>query len=335
MAEAPKTPGEVLPDAEAQAQAGPVIETAPGPHLSAAGDTTRRMMFDVLIGLAPVAVAAIWFFRGPAVAQLIAALVGALATEAVFAKVRRKPIQLADGSAAITAVILAFSLPPQLPLVMTLIGAVVAVALGKMVFGGLGYNIFNPAMVGRAFLMISFSAAMVDWSAPAGVDATTGATPLADGAATLRALAVGNVSGSLGETSAIAILIGGLWLLLRRSADWRLTLGMLIGVAVLAPVDRLLDGVGQNLTVVEHLLSGSVMLGAFFIVTDPVTSPLTRSGRWIFGLGVGLLVVVIRLFGSQPEGVMYAVLLMNAVTTLINRWTRTKPVGGHVVAKVK
>lgn len=308
----------------------PLLETTSGPHLSQARFTTRRMMFDVLIGLAPVAVAAVWFFRGWAVAQIVVCLAAAMATEALFCVARRKPLQLADGSAAITALILAFSLPPHLPLYLTFIGSAVAVALGKMVFGGLGYNIFNPAMVGRAFLMASFSAQMTTWVAPATIETTTAATPLAAGGAALWHLLSGNVAGSLGETSALAIVIGGLWLILRGSADWRLTVGMLIGVAVAAPLDGLVALKDrQSLTVVEHLLAGSVMLGAFFIVTDPVTSPLTRSGRWIFGLGVGLLAVIIRIFGNLPEGVMYAVLVMNALTPLLNRWTRTRPVGGH------
>jgi electron transport complex protein RnfD len=276
-----------------------------------------------------VAAAAIWYFREWAVAQLVVSVAAALLTEALFNWARRKPISLTDGSAAVTGIILAFSLPPTLPLGMTAMGAAVAVALGKMVFGGLGHNIFNPAMVGRAFLMVCFALPMTQWANPAGVDAATAATPLATGGSELLNLFRGDVSGSLGETSAAMVILGGLWLIFRGSADWRLALGMLAGAAVLAPVDTLVRPDDQSLTAIEHLLSGSILFGAFFIVTDPVSSPLTKPGRWIFGAGVGLLTVVIRIFGNNPEGVMFAVLVMNAISPLLDRWLRTRPVGGH------
>ncbi|MCG3179453.1 MAG: Electron transport complex subunit RsxD [Phycisphaerae bacterium] len=325
MSDQPTTPAEAL--LAADAAAGPLLETTTGPHLWERAFTTRRMMIDVLIGLLPVTAAAVWFFRAAAVCQIVTCVVAALAAEYVFTFARRKPFSLLDGSGLITGLILAFSLPPGLPPYMSAIGAIVAVALGKMIFGGLGYNIFNPAMVGRAFLMACFTAEMTTWAAPVG--ATTGATPLAAGGASLLKLFEGNVAGSLGETSAAMIILGGLWLLLRKAGDWRLTAGMLIGVALVAPVDHWARESGHSLTVLQHLLSGAVLLGAFFIVTDPVSSPLTKPGRWIFGLGVGMLTVVIRIFGNNPEGVMFAVLVMNAMTPLLNRWTQPRPVGGH------
>lgn len=317
--------------------AAPDIETTTGPHLVDRPFTTRRMMYDVLIGLAPVAAAAIWFFRGAAVLQMAVCLVTALATEAVFCLARKRKFTLADGSVAITALILAFSLPPTLPIYATVLGTFAAVALGKMVFGGLGQNVFNPAMVGRAVLMACFSVQMTTWALPQTVETTTAATPLKAAKAhlmnevpALAPMIVGNTSGSLGETSAAMILLGGLWLLVRKAGDWRLTVGMLLGVAIPAGVQQILQP-DASLGVLGHLASGGVMLAAFFIVTDPVSSPLTKAGRWIFGLGVGVLIVLLRLYSNLPEGVLYAVLLMNAIVPLLNRWTAPKPVGGKTV----
>ncbi len=310
------------------------LETAAAPHLVDRAVTTRRMMYDVLIGLVPAVLAAVWVFRQYAVAQVAVCLVTALLTEALLQRLRGRPATLADGSVAITAVILALSLPPRLPFYASVVGTFVAVALGKMAFGGLGCNVFNPAMVGRAFLMICFPALMTTWAQPFTVDATTAATPLAAAKfshqiVALKSLAVGGVSGSLGETSGLAIVVGGLWLLLRRSADWRLTAGMLATAAAVAAVQAWLTD-QPVLGVAGHLCAGGMLLGAFFIVTDPVTSPITRSGRWIFGCAVGLVTMVIRLFAGYPEGVMFAVLVCNAFVPLLNRWTIPRPVGGHV-----
>ncbi len=347
MSEDAKTPGQVVPDAAespSPPDAGPVLETTAGPHLADRPFTTRRMMVDVLIGLLPVTAAAVWYYRWAAVIQIALCLAVALATESACSLARRRRPTLTDGSVIVTALILAFSLPPTLPIYATALGTVAAVALGKMVFGGLGYNIFNPAMVGRAFLMACFAGQMTTWVAPKTLEAVTAATPLGGAVArtgtqvfpeSLTPLLTGNITGCLGETSAVMILLGGLWLLLRRSGDWRLAVGMLAGVAAAASVDQLARPAGQSLGVIGHLAAGGVMLAAFFIVTDPVTSPLTKPGRWIFGLGAGVLVVLIRLFANLPEGVMYAVLVMNALTPLVNRWTLPRPVGGHVPAPVK
>lgn len=311
----------------------PRLQTAAGPHIIDASATTRRMMWDVLIGLAPATVAALWFYREHALIQVVVGLTTALASESVICRWRRQKTTLGDGSAAITGLLLALSLPPQLPLYATAVGTFVAVALGKMVFGGLGQNIFNPAMVGRAFLMVCFPAMMTLWAAPLTVHAITEATPLAAAKFSgefveLAPLITGAVSGSLGETSAIAIIIGGAWLLFRRAADWRLTVGMLAAGAVVALAEQTFGGTESSLGPLRHLSAGGFLLGAFFIVTDPVTSPITRSGRWIFGVAAGLLTMVIRLFAGYPEGVMFAVLVCNAFVPLLNRWTMPAPVGG-------
>jgi electron transport complex protein RnfD len=310
------------------------LESTGGPHLIEAGASTRRIMLDVLVGLLPVTLAALWYFRGAALGQITVCLVVALASEWLVCRLRGRPSSLGDGSAAITGLILAFSLPPRLPLGAAALGAFIAVALGKMAFGGLGYNIFNPAMVGRAFLMVCFPAWMTQWAAPLTVHATTEATPLAAARFAqqfpdLAALWTGNVAGCVGETSAIMIIAGGLWLLWRRAADWRLTAGMLIAVVAVALAEQWIRGSANSLRWQGHLGAGAVLLGAFFIVTDPVSSPLSKAGRWAFGLIVGLLTMIIRLFAGYPEGVMFAVLIANALTPIINRWTVPEPVGGR------
>jgi electron transport complex protein RnfD len=317
----------------------PVLAAAAAPHLMDARSTTRRMMVDVLLALLPVMAASVWLFRGDAVRLVLLCVGVTVATEALACRMRNRSLALNDGSVLITSILLAMSLPPQLPTFAVCLGAFVAVALGKHAFGGLGHNLFNPAMVGRAFLMACFPAEMTQWTLPAtrdaarAVDAVSAATPLAaakfSGEFTdLGALLTGNVAGSLGETSAIAIVLGGFWLLVRRAGDWRLTLGMLAGVSIGAVAELILRGGEASFGCLSHLSSGGVLLGAFFIVTDPVTTPLSKRGRWCFGMFVGLVVMVIRMFAGYPEGVMFAVLLGNAVTPLINQWTLPLPVGG-------
>ena len=317
------------------AAAGPTLETVAGPHISHPGLTTQSMMRDVLIGLAAPVLAALYFFRAAALQQLAICFVSAWLTELICCGMRRRKSTLLDGSVTVTALIFALSLPPLLPWYATAIGMFTAVALGKIVFGGLGFNVFNPAMVGRAFLMLAFPIEMTSWAEPLTVDAITQATPLAaskfSGQMTdVSPLFFGNVSGSLGETSALAMLVGGLWILWRRVADWRLTLGMVVGVAAMALLQSLTSDPSHSPGVLRHLCAGSVLFAAFFIVTDPVTSPLTRNGRWIFGLLAGVLTMMIRWFGGYPEGVMFSVLLANAVVPLIDRATPTTPVGGKV-----
>lgn len=314
---------------------GPPLQTTAGPHIVHPGLSTRSMMRDVLIGLAAPLLAALYFFRVAALQQLLICLLCAWSTEFICCRMRGRKSTLVDGSVTVTALIFTLSLPPLLPWFATAIGMFTAVALGKMVFGGLGFNVFNPAMVGRAFLMLSFPIEMTRWAAPVTVDAITRPTPLAAAKFSgeimeLSPLFFGNVSGSLGETSALAMLAGGFWILWRRAADWRLTVGMIVGVASIAFLQSLTLDPSHSLGVLGHLCAGGVLFAAFFIVTDPVTSPLTRKGRWIFGLMVGVLTMMIRWFGGYPEGVMFSVLLANAVVPLIDRATPTTPVGGKV-----
>lgn len=296
---------------------------APSPHVRDT-DSTEKIMFTVLIALLPVLGASIYLFRWDAVRLVLLSAVAAVATEAIFQRLRNKPITIGDGSALVTGVLLGLIVPPSLPSWMVILGSAFAIAIGKQVFGGLGHNPFNPALVGRAFLTASFGSAMTSWTAP--FDAVSAATPLVLGAArsNLPNLFFGAVAGSLGETSALAILIGGIYLFYKGALDYRIPVGILGTVVVMSLIT------GQD--PVFHLLAGSVLFGAVFMATDPVTSPVTLRGRWIFGIGVGLIIMLIRVWGSYPDGVTFAILLMNAVTPLLNRWTRPRIYGQGVKA---
>ena len=316
-------------------QSIPAIHVAPSPHVFNMAMTTRIMMRDVLIALAPVVVAAVFYFRWMAVKQLLICVGVCLLAEAIFTRMRARPLCLGDLSAVVSGTILGLSLPATAPWYVGSIGAVVAVGIGKMVFGGLGMNIFNPAMVGRAFVMIAFAGnlAAAGFVDPGGtVDILTQATPLtayqqSGAAASLGSLFWGMTNGSLGETSALACLLGGLYLCFRRVASWEIPAGVLLGAVILGGLANLTD-LNSLWTALHHLMGGALLFGAFFIATDPVTSPLTPKGKWIFGISIGMLIMLLRLFSGYPEGVMFAVLLMNAVTPLINRWTIPRPFGG-------
>lgn len=313
------------------------LHVAPSPHLSDATISTRRMMLDVVLGLIPVMLVAVFVFRGYAVQQVLTCVVACLAAEAVFTKMRGQALTLGDFSALITGIILGLSLPWSAPWYVGVIGSFIAIGLGKTVFGGLGYNIFNPAMVGRAFVMLSFAKALgasAYMDAEASLRIVTEATPLTAaktsaelaGALEFWPLFLGTVNGSLGETSSLAVLIGGIYLLLRRSASWEIPAAALVAAFLLGGLCNLMGL--SPVTAWQHLLSGALMFGAFFIATDPVSSPVTPRGKLIFGAGFGLWVILLRVFSSYPAGTMFAILLMNAATPLINRWTVPTPVGG-------
>lgn len=328
------------------------------------GVTTPSIMRDVLWALFPVVLASLWFFGASALLVLAASSMGALVTEWVCNPAataggysQRKPAwyrrgaSLRDGSALVTGLLLGLTLPPAFPLWMAFLGGVVAIGLGKIVWGGLGNNLFNPALVGRAFLQAAFPTAITTWTAPGGgllqlpsatlaaplmqaqVDAATAATPLGlmkfqQQLTPYNELIIGNTSGSLGETSGLAILLGGAYLLYRRSIDWRIPTGIAITAAGFASLLFLLDA-GRFPDPVFLLFSGSLLFGAVYMATDPTTSPLTPVGTWLFAAGIGVLVVLIRAFGGLPEGVMYAILLMNAATPLISHYTQPRVFGQH------
>ena len=305
------------------------------PHLHTT-KSVPKIMWSVIIALIPAMVMSFYYFGIRAVWMVLTCVVASLITEIVMNYMKGEKITISDGSAIITGILLALTLPPSFRLSSAALGAIVAISLGKHIFGGLGYNIFNPALLGRAFLQASFPVAITTWTNPntakfAEIDAVSTATPL--GAFKFENiltdysdLLIGNVGGSLGETSAIAILIGGIFLLILKNADWRIPLSFLGSVAIFSGIFWMIDP-AQYPNPLFHLLSGGLLFGAFFMATDMVTSPITPKGGWIFGIGAGILVIIIRQFGGLPEGVMYSILLMNGVTPLINRYTRPRIFG--------
>jgi len=291
------------------------------PHIRSE-ETVQRIMLDVIIALLPATAASVYFFGMRALAITLVSVAAAVAAEAAIQKIRNKPVTVNDGSAVITGLLLALTLSPAMPLWMVAVGAVAAIGIGKQVYGGLGSNPFNPALVGRAFLVVTFPVHMTTWINP--IDGVTSATPLGllkmEGTATgYTELFIGNVGGSLGETSALLLILGGLYLLYRGIIDWRIPVFYIGTVGVMTAV------LGQD--PVFHLLAGGLMLGAFFMATDMVTTPVTRTGKIVFGIGAGILVVLIRLYGGYPEGVLFSILLMNTFTPIIDKYTRPKIYG--------
>lgn len=304
------------------------------PHQLDAG-SIPGIMHTVVMALFPACAASVYFFGVRALVLIIVCTVTCLAAEYSVQKIRGKPVKIYDGSAMITGILLALTLPPGFPLFGAVIGSVFAIAVGKELFGGLGYNIFNPALLGRAFLQAAFPVLITTWVEPGtavkAIDAVSAATPLAlwkfEGNATsVMELFVGNVSGSLGETSVIAILIGGLYLRYKGVINWKLPLGYL-GAMAAASLALWLYDPAKYASPLFHLFAGGAMLGAWFMVTDMVTSPTTPAGQWIFAAGAGVLAVIIRTFGGLPEGVMYSILFMNAFVPLLNKHTRPRIFG--------
>ncbi|MFC2019070.1 RnfABCDGE type electron transport complex subunit D [Chloroflexota bacterium] len=302
------------------------LSLAPAPHLWR-GLSVSKIMYIVTIVLLLPTGAGIYFFGYRALLVVVVSVAVSLLSEYLVKKLRGKAFVM-DGSAVLTGLLLALTLPPTIPLWMVAVGAIFSIAIVKEAFGGLGHNIFNPALGGRAFLAASFSVRMTTWVAPSGfaADAVTTATPLssnfvwaADKLSLYKELFLGNVGGSIGETSSLLILLGGVALLVLGIIRWH------IPVAYIGTVAVLTLALGQDAIV--HILAGGLMLGAFFMATDYVTSPITGKGRIIFGVGAGLLTVAIRRFGGLPEGVCYSILFMNAITPLIDRYIKIKPYG--------
>lgn len=300
-----------------------------------------KIMHTVVMALIPAVIASVYFFGFRAL-LLIAVCIGtSLVTEYAFQKYRNKPIKIYDGSAIITGLLLALTLPVNFSIFGAILGSFFAVGVGKQLFGGLGFNIFNPALLGRAFLMATYPVLMTTWVNPrtveAAVDAVSTATPLAmmkfeHNFAPLYDLFIGNTAGSLGETSVIAILIGGLYLRYKGYINWKLPLGYLGAIAVFSGIFWLIDP-SKYPSPLFHLCAGGAMLGAWFMVTDMVTSPTTSIGQWIFVIAAGIMAVVIRLWGGLPEGVMYSILFMNAFVPLLNKHTKPRVFGAGVNAQ--
>lgn len=324
---------------------GRTLEIRTSPHVLS-GYGVDVIMWNVVAALAPAVLFAVWCFGLAALTTIVGAVAACMGAEWLAARAAGRPSTLSDGSVAITGLLYGLTLPPACPLWVVVVGGFVAVGLGKVLFGGLGQNPFNPALVGRAFLQAAFPVTMTTFSAPleperfaawpaatftfplarsplADADAFSGATPLSlwkfDGELTpVSDLAFGLVGGSTGETSAVLIALGGLYLIARNMMSWRIPAGLL-GVVVLASGALHHLDPGSYAPPGFMLFSGGLMLGAMFMATDMVASPLTRAGAWLYGALIGAIVVVIRVWGAMPEGVMYAILLGNAASPLIDR----------------
>lgn len=310
---------------------------ASSPHVWA-GVTTSSIMRDVLIALAPAALGAVYFFGLRAAVIILLSMAAAALTEWGVERLMGKPSTLADGSALVTGLLLAFNLPPSAPFWLPVVGAAFAIAVVKLAFGGLGHNFVNPALAARAFLLAAFPAAMTRWTSP--FDAVTSATPLAllprpiggltEAAGQLPSyldLLLGRVGGSLGETSALLLLLGAAYLLYKQIIDWRIPLGFLGTLALLTWAFGGQNGLFSG-DPLYHLLAGGAVLGAFFMATDYVTGPITPRGRWIFAVGCGVITALVRLYGGYPEGVSYSILLMNLAAPMIDRFVVPEPFGG-------
>lgn len=292
-------------------------------------------MYTVIITLIPALAAAVWMFGLDALRVTMLTAVFCLSFEALLARVTKRDIDYLDGSALLTGVLLAMNVPANAPWWMMLIGSLVAIGVGKHVFGGLGQNIFNPALTARVFLIISFPVEMTSWPVPGATDATTGATPLGllktEGVGALAKtnivdLAVGQVGGSLGEISAIALLLGSIYLFYKRYITWEIPVMFIGAVFAFSGIFYLIDP-ARYASPLFHIFSGGVFLGALYMATDMVTSPMTMKGKIVFGIGCGFFTLLIRLFGAYPEGVSFAILLMNAAVPLLDKYLPDKTFG--------
>lgn len=314
------------------------------PHIKSE-ETTSRIMWSVNASLLPAVVMGAYFFGPKAVIAVAIAIITAVLSEYGFQKALKRKVSVSDGSAFLTGLLLGMNLPPSVPFYIPIIGSFVAVVITKQLFGGLGFNIFNPALIGRAFLLISFPRLMTTWKEPVAafvhIDAKTTATPLGmlkeEGMSKLievfgdkinlyTQLLVGHRAGSIGETSSIALLLGAAFLLYRGYISWHIPVSFLGTAAIIAWIFGSKGALFAGDPMV-HLLSGGMLLGAFFMATDYVTCPSVKKGQIIFGIGCGFLTMLIRLKGGYPEGVMFAILLMNCFSPLIDRGLKSKVFG--------
>ena len=321
-----------------------LLTVSPSPHIRSSM-TTQRIMMMVILALVPSIAAGTVFFGPRALILIVFCALVAMFTELVCCALMKKDNTISDGSAMLTGILLALNLPATLPLWQAAIGCIFAIAVVKQLFGGLGCNFANPAITARIFLLLSVGSDMTSWvkpfyylDAPAwgifeaagsnALDGLTGATPLATGDAGLMELFIGNVGGSIGDTSALAIIIGGLFLIITKVISPATPIAYLGSLSALMFIQVLVTG-GEMTEVLYALVSGGVMLGAFFMATDYVTTPITAKGKIIFGIGCGVLTFVIREFASMPEGCSFSILLMNLLTPYIDKFTRTNPVGAR------
>lgn len=315
------------------------------------GDNVKKLMYGVILALLPAFLVSVYFFGVGALIVTAVSIVSCVGFEYLIQKYLMKTTPtISDGSAAVTGLLLAFNVPTNLPVWIIIIGALVAIGVGKMSFGGLGNNPFNPALVGRVFLLISFPVQMTSWPEPIVTrtqyaDAVTGATPLAiikegisDGIPLSELMSqipgyfdlfIGRMHGSMGEIGALALIIGGIYLLARKIITWHIPVSILASTILFTGI---LWGANPeaNADPLFHILTGGMLLGAIYMATDYATSPMTPKGMWIYGIGIGIITVTIRVWGAYPEGVSFAILIMNAFVPIINKYIKPKRFGEEV-----
>jgi len=327
-----------------------LLNISPSPHTHGK-ETTRKLMFGVVIALMPALAASVLYFGIGAVIVTATSIISCILFEFLIQKyVLKKPISITDGSALVTGLLLAFNLPSNIPVFIIILGSLVAIGIAKMTFGGLGNNPFNPALVGRVFMLISFPVQMTSWPVPGGLstgytDAITGATPLAiikeglkngesisqlmEKVPTAMQMFLGNIGGSIGEVAAIALLIGFAYMLIRKIITWHIPVSVIGSMAIFTTILWLVNP-EKNADPMFHILAGGVLLGAIFMATDYVTSPMNPKSMLIYGCGIGILTVIIRVWGAYPEGVSFAILIMNAFVPLMNKYIKSNRFGEEV-----
>jgi electron transport complex protein RnfD len=327
-----------------------LLNVSPSPHLHGK-ESTQKLMFNVVIALIPAFLTSVFYFGTGAVIVTATSVASCLLFEYLIQRfILKKPISITDGSALVTGILLAFNLPSNLPVYIIIIGSFVSIGIAKMTFGGLGNNPFNPALVGRVFMLISFPVQMTTWPVPGGlgtgyIDAITGATPLAiikEGLKNGESLSqlireipapaqmfLGNMGGSMGEVAAVALLIGFVYLLIRKVITWHIPVSVIGTMLIFTGILWLINP-EKNASPLFHILAGGVLLGAIFMATDYVTSPMVPKAMLIYGCGIGIITVIIRVYGAYPEGVSFAILIMNAFVPLMNAYIKPKRFGEEV-----
>jgi electron transport complex protein RnfD len=326
---------------------------SPSPHIHS-GDSVKKNMYGVIIALMPALAASLWYFGLGALIVTLTAIVACVFFEFVIQKYLLKTsTTVSDGSAAVTGLLLAFNLPSNIPMGIVIVGAAVAIGIGKMSFGGLGNNPFNPALVGRVFLLISFPVQMTSWPLPiesrtSYLDATTGATPLSilkEGLASGKTVSevmtevpsytdlfMGNMGGSAGEIAGVALLLGLVFMIIRNIITWHIPVAVIGSIAIFTGTLNYVDPQAYA-SPLFHILTGGVLLGAIFMATDYSSSPMSKKGMLVYGVGIGVLTVLIRTFGAYPEGISFAILIMNGFTPLIDKFIKPKRFGETIAKK--
>jgi Na+-translocating ferredoxin:NAD+ oxidoreductase subunit D len=327
-----------------------LLNVSPSPHAHGK-ESTQRLMLNVVMALIPAFITSVFYFGTGALIVTATSVASCLLFEYLIQRyILKKPLSINDGSALVTGILLAFNLPSNIPVLIIVIGSFISIAVAKMTFGGLGNNPFNPALVGRVFMLISFPVQMTSWPLPKGLttgymDAVTGATPLAiikeglkngeplsslmNQIPTPAQMFLGNMGGSMGEIAAVALLIGLVYLLVKKVITWHIPVSVIGSMAIFTAILWLVNP-EKNANPMFHILAGGVLLGAIFMATDYVTSPMVPKAMLIYGFGIGVITVIIRVYGAYPEGVSFAILIMNAFVPLMNAYIKPKRFGEEV-----